>query len=418
MPGQTMKGFRMTDAPPGSAAQALAVSQPSSRPLLLCLSHLRWNFVFQRPQHLLTRAARDHDVIVFEEPIFRPGIVPKLERHTLPDGVTVAVPILPEGLQGPAIVAAQRAMLDRLLAPEAGREMIAWFYTPMALEFAAHLRPDLTVYDCMDELSAFRGAPPRMLELERALLGRADLVFTGGRSLFEAKRGRHPRVHCFPSSIDAAHFAQSRTPQPEPGDQAPLPRPRIGFFGVVDERMDLALVAALAAARPDWSFAMIGPVVKIDPASLPRLPNIHWLGGRTYAELPRYLAGWDAGFMPFALNESTRFISPTKTPEFLAAGLPVVSTPITDVVRDWGPKEGGGLGLVEIAETPAAFAAALQAVLTRSRSTWLRQVDRHLARLSWDQTWAEMRGLLAARRMTAQKSADATLTLVKAAGRV
>ncbi|MCB4820191.1 glycosyltransferase [Roseicella aerolata] len=388
----------MTDALPGSVAHASALSQPARRSLLLCLSHLRWNFVFQRPQHLLTRAARDHDVIFFEEPLFQPGIVPRLDLHRVPEGVTVAVPLLPEGLQGPAIAAAQRSLLDGLLEAEAGREMIAWFYTPMALEFAAHLRPDLTVYDCMDELSAFRGAPPRMLDLERALLGRADLVFTGGRSLYEAKRGRHPRVHCFPSSIDAAHFAAARVTQPDAADQAALPRPRIGFFGVVDERMDLGLVAALAAARPDWTFAMIGPVVKIDPEGLPRLPNIHWLGGKRYAELPHYLAGWDAGFMPFARNESTRFISPTKTPEFLAAGLPVVSTPITDVLRDWGPKEAGGPGLVEIAADPVAFAAALQAVLARPRGPWLKQVDRRLAQLSWDRTWAEMKGLIAARR--------------------
>ncbi|WP_431266812.1 hypothetical protein [Dankookia sp. P2] len=296
------------------------------------------------------------------------------------------------------MVAAQRSLLDGLLAQEAGRPLIAWFYTPMALEFAAHLRPDLTVYDCMDELSAFRGAPPRMLDLERALLGRADLVFTGGRSLYEAKRSRHPRVHCFPSSIDAAHFAAARAMPADPSDQAGLPRPRIGFFGVVDERMDLGLVEALAAARPDWAFAMIGPVVKIDPASLPRLPNIHWLGGKGYAELPRYLGGWDAGFMPFARNESTRFISPTKTPEFLAAGLPVVSTPITDVVRDWGPKEDGGPGLVEIAADLMSFATALQLVLDRPRGPWLKQVDRRLAQLSWDRTWTEMRGLPAARR--------------------
>ena len=404
----------MTDALPGSVAHAMALTQPARRPLLLCLSHLRWNFVFQRPQHLLTRAARDHEVIFFEEPLFQPGIVPRLEMHVTPEGVTVAVPLLPEGLQGAMVAAAQRKLLDGMLAKAAERPLIAWFYTPMALEFAAHLRPDLTVYDCMDELSAFRGAPPRMLELERMLLGRADLVFTGGRSLYEAKRGRHQRVHCFPSSIDAEHFAMARAAQPDPADQAGLPHPRIGFFGVVDERMDLELVGALAAARPDWTFVMIGPVVKIDPASLPHLPNIHWLGGKGYPELPGYLAGWDAGFMPFARNESTRFISPTKTPEFLAAGLPVVSTPITDVVRDWGPKEDGGPGLVEIAAEPAAFAAALQAVLDRPRGPWLKQVDRRLAQLSWDRTWAEMRGLMAARRAAvrapAREAASAALS--------
>ncbi len=376
----------MSDASVGTDAEARA---RESRPLLLCLSHLRWNFVFQRPQHLLTRAARDYDVLLMEEPVFKAGVsAPGLERHPVPEGVTVAVPVLPEGMEGDraAVVQAQSAMLDALLAPEAGRPLIAWFYTPMALEFAGHLAPDVTVYDCMDELSAFRNAPPGLLRLEQELLDRADLVFTGGRSLYEAKRDRHPRVSCFPSSIDAAHFGKARAPQPDPADQAGIPRPRVGFFGVVDERMDLDLVRGLAELRPDWRFAMIGPVAKIDAASLPRLPNIHWLGGKSYAELPAYLSGWDVGFMPFALNESTRFISPTKTPEFLAAGLPVVSTPVLDVVRDYGED-----GLVEIAKGPAAFADALARALGRPRAEWLRAVDRRLSGISWDRTWGEMR---------------------------
>ena len=375
----------MPDALLGTDAEARA---RDGRPLLLCLSHLRWNFVFQRPQHLLTRAARDHDVLFVEEPVFRPGAdAPRLERHPVPEGVTVAVPVLPERMKGGReAVDAQRTLLDGLLAPEAGRPMVAWFYTPMALEFAGHLAPDVTVYDCMDELSAFRGAPPGLLRLEQALLDRADLVFTGGRSLYEAKRDRHPRVFCFPSSIDAAHFGEARAPRPDPADQAGIPRPRIGFFGVVDERMDLDLVRVLAELRPDWRFVMIGPVAKIDPESLPRRPNLHWLGGKSYADLPAYLSGWDAGFMPFALNESTRFISPTKTPEFLAAGLPVVSTPVLDVVRDWGEA-----GLVEIAKGPAAFADALARALSRPRTEWLRAVDRRLAETSWDRTWEGMR---------------------------
>ena len=382
----------MTDAQPGSVAPRLAAARPTQSTLLLCLSHLRWNFVFQRPQHLLTRAAQTYDVILLEEPIFQAGVSPHLDLNRTPEGVTVAVPMLPEGLSAAAVVATQRAMLDELLAPEAGRPLIAWYYTPMALEFSAHLRPDLTVYDCMDELSAFRGAPPRMMELEQALLNRAGLVFTGGRSLYEAKRNRHARVSCFPSSIDTAHFAAARSGHAEPADIVELPRPRIGFFGVVDERMDPALVGELAALRPDWSFVMIGPVVKINPADLPRLPNIHWIGGRDYKELPAYLGAWDAGFMPFARNESTRFISPTKTPEFLAAGLPVVSTPITDVVRDWGALPDGTPGLVEIAEDAAGFARALDMMLERPRGPWLKQVDRRLSQISWDRTWSEMRG--------------------------
>ncbi len=387
------------DAHQGVGAPALVRDvgvPPSNRaaglkpPLLLCLSHLRWDFVLQRPQHLLTRAARDHTVLFFEEPILDPGIAPRLDRRRTPEGVTILVPSLPEGLPPAETTTALRALLDQALAAEGtGRELILWFYTPMALDFATHLKPDLTVYDCMDELSAFRGAPLRMLELEQALLNRADLVFTGGRSLFEAKRNRHAQAFCFPSSIDAGHFRMARSPQPDPADQAGIAHPRIGFFGVVDERMDLGLVAALAAARPAWQFVMIGPVVKIDPAGLPRLPNIHWLGSKGYAELPRYLAGWDAGFMPFARNESTRFISPTKTPEFLAAGLPVVSTPIVDVIRDWGEA-----GLVEIAADAAGFAVALDELLRRPDAAWLQQVDVALSQQSWDRTWSDMRGLM------------------------
>ena len=374
----------MSDAPLGTDAEARA---RGGRPVLLCLSHLRWNFVFQRPQHLLTRAARDHDVIYFEEPIFQAGIAePLLDRRPTPEGVTVAVPVLPEGMVGERAVEAQRDLLNGLLAPEAGRRLIAWFYTPMALEFAGRLATDVTVYDCMDELSAFRGAPPGLLRLEQDLLDRADLVFTGGRSLYEAKRDRHPRVFCFPSSIDAAHFGKARTQRSDPADQGGIPHPRVGFFGVVDERMDLDLVRALAERRADWRFVMIGPVAKVEPEALPRLPNLHWLGGKSYAELPAYLSGWDAGFMPFALNESTRFISPTKTPEFLAAGLPVVSTPVLDVVRDWGEA-----GMVDVADGAEAFAEALARALNRPRAEWLRAVDRRLAGTSWDRTWDEMR---------------------------
>lgn len=385
-----------------------------ARPVLLCLSHLRWDFVFQRPQHLMTRAARDHEVIFLEEPVLREGAGPRLELSERPGGVTVAVPVMPPGLPEDLVIAAQRNLLDALLAERAGRRLIAWFYTPMALAFAGHLQPDITVYDCMDELSAFRGAPPAMIEMERRLIARADLVFTGGRSLYEAKRNRHPHVQCFPSSIDARHFGQARTGLEEPEAMRGIPHPRLGFFGVVDERMDLGLVADLAARRPDWSLVMIGPVVKIDEAALPRAANIHWLGGRSYAELPAHLAHWDLGFMPFALNESTRFISPTKTPEFLAAGLPVVSTPVLDVVRDYGEA-----GLVEIAGDAAAMADRAAMLLARDRTAWLAKVDAHLARNSWDITWDRMTGLIRSvggPRPAARTGAGVAQVVARAAG--
>jgi UDP-galactopyranose mutase len=266
-----------------------------------------------------------------------------------------------------------------------------WYYTPMFLGFTSHLASRLVVYDCMDELSAFKGAAPEMKAKEAELLRRAELVFTGGQSLYEAKKETHPKVYCLPSSIDFKHFSQARTWKSEPVDQQSIPSPRLGYFGVIDERMDLELLAALAVAHPEWQLVMVGPVVKIDPASLPRRDNIHYLGMKSYKELPAYLAGWDVALLPFALNESTRFISPTKTPEYLAGGRPVVSTPITDVVRPYGER-----GLIRVGSTPEEFIAEVEASLQASAhyAAWLRQVDKFLHNNSWDNTWNRMYKLI------------------------
>ncbi|HLM38248.1 MAG TPA: glycosyltransferase [Microvirga sp.] len=306
-----------------------------------------------------------------------------------PQGVTIAVPILPEGLSHEDVIAEQHDLIEGLIGREATHSRVFWYYTPMALAFTSDLDCDLCIYDNMDELSLFRGASQELLDLENSLFARCDLVFTGGMSLYEAKRSRHRSIHGFPSSIDFNHFSKARSIRQDPADQAHIPHPRLGFFGVIDERMDVDLVADVAALRPDWHFVMIGPVVKIDPASLPQRPNIHWLGGKSYNELPHYLAGWDVGFMNFALNEATKFISPTKTPEFLAAGVPVVSTAITDVVRPYGEK-----GLVEIARDAKEVVAKVETIFARPKEPWLARVDRHLAAGSWDKTWASMHKLM------------------------
>ncbi|KAA2235749.1 glycosyltransferase family 1 protein [Salinarimonas soli] len=365
----------------------------SKRPLLVCFSHLRWDFVWQRPQHLLSRAAQTYRVLVVEEPYFRDGATPHMEVSERPGGVTIAAPILPHGLSHEETILAQRDLVGRLLEGETGSPRVFWYYTPMALAFTSELDCDACVYDNMDELAAFKGASPELLALEESLFQRVDVVFTGGMSLYEAKRSRHRNVHGLPSSIEAAHFAKARGQTEEPAELRDIPHPRLGFFGVIDERMDVELVGQCADLRPDWHFVMIGPVVKIDPAGLPQRPNIHWLGGRDYKDLPRYLGAWDVGFMPFAINEATRFISPTKTPEFLAAGLPVVSTPITDVVRPYGER-----GFVEIAMTPLEVVPKVEGLMARSpeeREAWLARVDRHLAAGSWDKTWAAMDGEIA-----------------------
>jgi glycosyltransferase involved in cell wall biosynthesis len=239
----------------------------------------------------------------------------------------------------------------------------------------------------MDELSSFAFAPPELAARERSLLDRADLVFTGGQSLYEAKRTRHPRVHAFPSSVDVPHFAKAREPQAEPHDQSIVPRPRLGYCGVIDERMDLDLIRGIAERRPDWQIVMVGPTAKLSPEQLPRAGNIHYLGMKSYDDLPSYLAGWDVAILPFARNDATRFISPTKTPEYLAAGRPVVSTSVRDVVRPYGDA-----GLVRIADTPDAFVNAAELALAEGRPP--AAADRYLAQLSWDRTWSAMNTLL------------------------
>lgn len=358
-----------------------------AKPTLICFSHLRWDFVLQRPQHLMGWMARHNRVIFWEEPLVSADtLAPRLDvRQDATRGVTIATPHLPEGLEGDAATSALTTLLDTMLDTASGR-LIAWYYTPMMLPFSRHLEADCVVYDCMDELANFRFAPPELLPLESELIVRADLVFTGGYSLYEAKRERHTRIYPFPSSVDRCHFAQAREAMDDPADQAAIPGPRLGFYGVIDERMDLDLIAAVADARPEWSLVMVGPVVKIGEDELPRRPNIHYLGNKDYSELPRYLNGWDVAVMPFAINESTRFISPTKTPEYLAAGRPVVSTPITDVIRHYGDLEA-----VEIAATAQEFIAACERALALPREgRWLAAADSILATMDWDRTASQM----------------------------
>lgn len=361
---------------------------------LVCLSHLRWNFVYQRPQHLLSRAARTGNrVFFFEEPIFIDGKEPRLETYTSAEGVVVGVPHVPHGSN---VNQQLKFLLDEFLTRNKVKDFVLWFYTPMALGFAEHLQPRVTIFDCMDELSAFAGASHDLLANEAAVISRADIMFTGGQSLYESKREKYPNhksLHCFPSSIDFAHFAQARNLfESEPDDQKAIAHPRFGFFGVVDERFDTELLGAVAHIKPEWQFVIIGPIVKIDEARLPRRANIHYLGGKSYAELPRYIAGWDVATLLFARNESTRFISPTKTPEYLAAGKPVVSTSIKDVIRPYGENN-----FVSIADSPEDFVAAAEKLLLQSeseRAAWLRRVDDFLKQNSWDITWQRMSDLI------------------------
>ena len=353
---------------------------------LLCFSHLRWHFVTQRPQHLLTRCAAERRVFFWEEPYWDADDngdgTPTLEVMQEQNQLWVLRPHLPRAGDAAEM---QRELLRRFRDEFKINQFVRWYYTPMALTFTEDLKSQSTVYDCMDELTGFFGAPPELASRERALFAEADVVFTGGMSLYEQKRKQHNNVHAFPSSIDVDHFASAKNGGVDPDDQASIPHPRAGFFGVLDERFDLRLMADVARLRPEMHFVLIGPVVKIDPAVLPRASNIHYLGGKSYQELPAYLAGWDVAMLPFALNESTRYISPTKTPEYLAAGKPVVSTAIHDVVSGYGDE-----GLVAIAKDAEEFAQALDRALITPSETWKKAVAEKLAGGSWDKTWVSM----------------------------
>ena len=361
----------------------------SARVPLIVFSHLRWGFVFQRPQHLLTRLARDFDVFFVEEPVFDDG-EPRIEARSRATGIEVLTPHTP--VASPGFHDDQMPTLQRLLASFVAdrqlREPLVWFYTPMALPLLADLEPRAIVYDCMDDLASFKFAPPELVQREASLMANADLVLTGGPSLYEARKDRHPNIHCLPSAVDSEHFSPTRLDGGDVDSEVAaalhrgMAHPRLGFFGVIDERLDLELVAGIADQRPEWSIVMVGPVVKIDPASLPQRPNLHWVGMQRYEALPHLLSHWDVCLLPFALNEATRFISPTKTLEYLAGGKPVVSTRIRDVEFLYAKAVRFGADVHE-------FVEAVEATLAQSpseRARWRTEAQALVDGCTWNGT--------------------------------
>ncbi len=358
-------------------------------PAIIVFSHLRWDFVFQRPQHLLTRLARYYPIVFVEEPVCHDGSSffkissPAPNVHVYQPHTSIQMTGFHDD-QLPQL----RKLLRQLISDY--DDHIAWFYTPMALPLLQELHPRAVIYDCMDELSAFKNAPKQLIQRENALLKVADIVFTGGPSLYEAKRDRHPNVHCFASSVDVAHFEQALDRSNSHPAHKNIPGPRLGFYGVIDERFDAELIEYVADAHPQWQIVLVGPVIKIDPATLPLRDNVHYLGQQPYDMLPQFLAGWDVCLLPFALNESTRFISPTKTLEYMAAQLPIVSTPITDVVKPYS-------GVVRIAHDGPSFVAACEAALLASpqeHSANIEKMHRIVQATSWENTAFNMHELI------------------------
>jgi len=343
--------------------------------------------VYQRPQHLLSRFSKQSRVFFIEEPMFGASSPHYTLEKQQDINVWVYTPHLPDNAD---VTDKQEILLSKLFTEMKITQYVNWYYSPMALSYSSGLQPAMIIYDCMDELSAFRFAPQALKQYESMLFDKADIVFTGGHHLYKAKQYLHQNIHAFPSSIDIEHFLQARSQVQQPEDQQHIPGPRIGFYGVIDERFNASLLKGVATLHPEWHFVLVGPIVKIDPQSLPSMHNIHLLGGKCYKELPTYLAGWDVAMMPFALNESTKYISPTKTPEYLAGGKPVVSTSIHDVVTPYGKQ-----GLVNIADTVKEFSAAITNALTQKHDQkWLKRVDTFLKGNSWDKTFQRMATLV------------------------
>lgn len=358
---------------------------------LLVFSHLRWNFIFQRPQHLMTRFAKHRRVFYIEEPMFEDVSFPKIHTHQSEEGVFVITPYLPQAFvnrkQDQDMVLT--ILVDELLLARNIRNFTTWYYSPSYLSFTRHLNPKHMIYDIIDDVTQAKINPLLLRDLEGELFEKANLVFTAGQSLYKAKRFRRPNIHAFPSSIDKVHFGQARVKNAEPQDQAQIAHPRIGFYGVLNERVDFTILSEIAALRPNYQFVLIGPVVNEQTTALPQAKNIHYLGQKSYRELPQYIAGWDVAMMPFVLSDRTRFVSPTNTPEFLAAGLPVVSSALEDVMSPYGEEQ-----LVRIAHSATEFAAGIDSAMKdRKNIRWQVKVDSYLADISWDQTWQKMAAL-------------------------
>ena len=362
---------------------------------LIVHSHLRWDFVWQRPQQILSRLAESRLVLYVEEPVFVDdtgmGI---LEVTRVGANVYRAVPRLRLEMQTRLEDATllTRSLIQALIG-EGGRfagafdDAVQWFYTPLpAPTMLGAFAERAVVYDCMDELAQFRFAPPQLIAAESKLLEHADVVFTGGRKLFESKSRHHPNVHFFGCGVDADHFAMARSDStPLAPELRDLPRPILGYFGVIDERLDYALIDRLADSFEHGSLVLVGPVAKVDPADLPKRSNLHWLGQRSYEQLPNYVKGFDVCLMPFALNAATEYINPTKTLEYMAAGKPIVSTPVSDVVRNFTP-------IVHVA-TRDEFVFAVETAL-RPEPARVEAGIARARRSTWESIVAEMDQLI------------------------
>ncbi|HEX8561702.1 MAG TPA: glycosyltransferase [Flavobacterium sp.] len=343
---------------------------------MVVFCHLRWEFVYQRPQHIISRLAKNFKILLIEEPIpHSPEEANTGNLHKISENLHILQPKT-------ASIAEIKNVLPQFVSDTSIN--IGWFYSPSFVSLLPEFNFGTIIYDCMDELTLFKGAPAELLEQEKFLISNADIIFTGGKSLYESKKQLHDHVYCFPSSVDQEHFAKALNGVSIPDDIANIPSPIVGYFGVIDERIDLQLLEQTAKINPEVSFVMIGPLAKIGDHDLPRLENIHYLGMKSYNVLPNYLKAFSVAMMPFALNDATKFISPTKTLEYIAAGKPIISTAIKDVVRDYSH-------CVSIVDSAENFTEAIDKALGKTDKLALDADYREiLEKTSWNNTVSQM----------------------------
>jgi glycosyltransferase involved in cell wall biosynthesis len=359
------------------------------------LSHLKWNFVWQRPQQFLSRFAKDHPILFIEHPEYdlAEGESPTVSVDPTENNITVARMRFPKGAPRNYEFDQQMIQMTKDLIATVNDKgefdkPLLWFYYPMEAPWALQLECRGVVYDCMDELSQFIDAPATLVDNEKLLLSKADIVFTGGYELREKKAKQHNNVHCFGCGVEYDHFSKAQLEETQvPDDLKDLKKPVIGWFGVVDERVDYDLIREAAEKRPDWSFVLVGPVVKVDESMLPKADNIFWLGQRDYKVLPNYCKGFDVCMMCFAINEATEYINPTKALEYLATGKPVISTPVKDVLRQYSDD-------LYIAKSTDEFIdMAERALAGKDQEMRARGLER-AQQCSWESTVAEMERLI------------------------
>jgi len=380
--------------------------EQENRKTIICFSHLTWDRnLFQRPQQLMLRFSKRFNVLYVSGYSCRQFFIDLFRRkkthsYHVTDNLAVYSPFaLPPIKKYSSITIRLNKILlsflvKRRLKKLKFKDPILWIYHPRYIDAIGKFKEELIIYDCMDDFTSLLSDyedRERNIKDERALLKKADMVFAGGYSIAELKRDSREHIHVFPSAVEIYHFKKARSDNLEmPDDITDIPHPILGYWGAIDERVDHELLKRLAMKHPEWSIVLLGPIVRHkagDLSYLKEIKNIFWLGPKDYSLLPNYAKAFDVCLIPFVLSREGKFLSPTKTLEYLATGKPVVSTPITDVVRFYD-------GVVGIADGPDEFGMAVRRCMEEDNASMKQKRICFTENKSWEDTAEKMEKLI------------------------